>query len=209
MAASSGALVLPFLEEELHKGHPGITHMKTLTCSLVWWPQMDIDLENHVKQCLLYQANQSLPGNFPNTPDSIFTILGCFKATFLVVIDAYSKWLDVRIVNSTQTISVLSLLFATHSIPQLIVSDQYLALTPTKFACLIIELYADKSIIFDPTNRPQLIQPPIRFPLIGFLWTQTNRYPYSSYGIDTSSPTLCTKCQAPWPFVFNSLVPLI
>ena len=45
---------------------------------------------------------------------------------FLIVIDAHSKWIDVMPVsaaNATQTIEKLRLLFATHGIPDTLVSD--------------------------------------------------------------------------------------
>ena len=41
--------------ELLHQGHPGITRMKGLARSFVWWPGMDSDLENKVKSCLSCQ----------------------------------------------------------------------------------------------------------------------------------------------------------
>ena len=46
--------------------------------------------------------------------------------SFLVVVDAHSKWIDVQIVKSTasnSTIAVLRYLFATHGLPEDIVSD--------------------------------------------------------------------------------------
>ena len=45
---------------------------------------------------------------------------------FLVIVNAHSKWLDVQIVNSTSataTISKLCTLFATHGLPEQLVSD--------------------------------------------------------------------------------------
>ena len=37
--------------EVLHDGHPGVTKMKQLARSIVWWPGIDKDLENKVRQC--------------------------------------------------------------------------------------------------------------------------------------------------------------
>ena len=33
------------IKNELHSGHPGISKMKSLARSFVWWPNMDKDLE--------------------------------------------------------------------------------------------------------------------------------------------------------------------
>ena len=35
----------------LHEAHPGITRIKWLARSFVWWPGMDSDLEGKVKNC--------------------------------------------------------------------------------------------------------------------------------------------------------------
>lgn len=47
-----GLLVPPLRHEqvmkELHDSHPGITLMKALAHSLVWWPNTDADLERIV-----------------------------------------------------------------------------------------------------------------------------------------------------------------
>lgn len=37
--------------KELHETHPGVSRMKSLARSYVWWPKMDLDLENKVKSC--------------------------------------------------------------------------------------------------------------------------------------------------------------
>ena len=134
------------LLNELHQGHPGISRMKSLARSFIWWPNIDKDLEAHVKDCTPCQQTRNLPATapiqpweFPKRPWSRIHIdyAGPFQGhMFLVVVDAYSKWLDVRLVKnatSAATISVLRSLFATHGIPELIISDNGSAFTSAEF----------------------------------------------------------------------------
>jgi len=37
--------------KELHGGHPGVSHMKTLARMFVWWPNMEADIESTVQYC--------------------------------------------------------------------------------------------------------------------------------------------------------------
>ncbi len=39
------------ITEQLHEGHPGVSRMKNLARSFVWWPGIDNDLEERVKLC--------------------------------------------------------------------------------------------------------------------------------------------------------------
>ena len=133
--------------ELLHQGHPGITRMKGLARSFVWWPGMDSDLEEKVKSCMSCQQNQKTPEvaplhpwEWPQRPWSRLHIdyAGPFLGKmFLVTIDAYSKWLDVQVVNaatSRVTIERLRTLFATHGIPEIVVSDNGTAFTSAEFS---------------------------------------------------------------------------
>ena len=55
---------------------------------------------------------------------------------FFILIDPYSKWLEVNIVNSTSsevTIQKLQQIFSTHGLPEQIVSDNGAAFTSHKF----------------------------------------------------------------------------
>ena len=54
--------------EELHDGHPGITRMKGLARSLVWWRGIDKDLEEMVKGCQKCQENQKSSAKAPVHP---------------------------------------------------------------------------------------------------------------------------------------------
>ena len=132
--------------EELHNGHPGIIRMKGIARRLVWWPGIDQDLENKVKSCTQCQLNQSSPAKAPLHPwewpqrpwarihiDHAGPFLGHM---FLIVIDAHSKWLSVDIVPSTSsqtTIKKLRTIFATHGIPEVLVSDNGSGFTSSEF----------------------------------------------------------------------------
>ena len=45
----------------LHETHPGITRMKALARSYVWWPGIDATLEAQVRNCHSCQENQRMP----------------------------------------------------------------------------------------------------------------------------------------------------
>ena len=108
---------------------------------------MDSDLEEKVKSCMSCQQNQKTPEvaplhpwEWPQRPWSRLHIdyAGPFLGKmFLVTIDAYSKWLDVQVVNaatSRVTIERLRTLFATHGIPEIVVSDNGTAFTSAEFS---------------------------------------------------------------------------
>ena len=49
-------VIIPIAERlviiaELHTGHPGMTKMKAVARSYLWWPGMDNDLEEAVRAC--------------------------------------------------------------------------------------------------------------------------------------------------------------
>ena len=59
---------------ELHRDHPGIVHMKEVTCSYAWWEGMDKDKEALVKSykfcpAVHHQWPHYIPGfNWPMRP---------------------------------------------------------------------------------------------------------------------------------------------
>ena len=121
--------------EQLHDTHPGTNRMKSLARSYVWWPHLDSDIVNKVRHCHICQNNRSSPPKaplhpweWPSRPWARLHIdhAGPFHGKFFLVVDAHSKWIDVQIVKSTSsdsTIAVLRYLFATHGLPEHIVSD--------------------------------------------------------------------------------------
>ena len=121
---------------DLHSGHPGVTEMKALARSLVWWPGLDPELENMVKGCTQCQQNRPSPAiaplhpwQWPTRPWSRLHIdyAGPMEGKmFLIVIDAHSKWIEVFPMTSATaltTVQHLRQLFSRFGIPDSIVSD--------------------------------------------------------------------------------------
>ncbi|KAK3750753.1 hypothetical protein QZH41_000844, partial [Actinostola sp. cb2023] len=122
--------------EELHRAHPGNNRMKSLARSYVWWPLMDKDIEAVVKQCVNCQVHGKSPAvaplhpwEWPGEPWKRLHMdyAGPFMGKMLfIVVDAHSKWVEAEIMNSTTssaTISKLRSMFATHGLPEVLVSD--------------------------------------------------------------------------------------
>ena len=66
-------LVIPklgrqLLLEELHEANPGISRMKSRARMLMWWPNIDKDIENKVKSCAVCQESRPLPPSAPLQP---------------------------------------------------------------------------------------------------------------------------------------------
>ncbi|XP_003369635.1 putative integrase core domain protein [Trichinella spiralis] len=120
----------------LHDGHPGIVRMKALARSYFWWPKMDEEIEKTVNTCDVCQSSRAAMPKAPvhswETPNNPWSRLhidfaGPFQEkTFLIVVDAFSKWLEVIPISEMSTRTVieeLRQLFATHGLPNTIMSD--------------------------------------------------------------------------------------
>ena len=134
------------LLRELHKDHPGVTRMKSVARSCMWWPGLDKELEQLAKSCLPCQAVKQAPSVVPLQPwiwparpwqRVHFDFAGPFQGTmFLVGIDAYSKWPEVRLISTTtvsRTCDVLREWFASHRIPEQLVTDNGPQFTAEEF----------------------------------------------------------------------------
>ncbi|XP_060539046.1 uncharacterized protein K02A2.6-like [Pantherophis guttatus] len=136
----------------LHDGHPGIVRMKALARSYVWWPGMDKEIEMWVSSCANCQESRAAPNSAPvhdwENPGTPWARLHidfagpCKGNTFLVIVDAYSKWLEVVLMSMTTAdavIKVLRRLFATHGIPDLIISDNGPPFTSNTFEMFLAD----------------------------------------------------------------------
>ncbi|XP_059054704.1 uncharacterized protein K02A2.6-like [Achroia grisella] len=119
----------------LHQTHNGIVHTKALARSYVWWPQMDRDIEKMISNCHSCLENRNMPTRsshewiMPARPWSRIHVdfAGPFQnKIFLIVVDSYSKWPEVHIVNSMASsivIKHLRYIFAQHGLCETLVSD--------------------------------------------------------------------------------------
>lgn len=135
---------------DLHREHLGISKMKALARSHVWWTGLDHDLEVLVKNCpACAEVKQAPPKaplhpwTWPSRPWQRIHVdfAGPFmKKMFLIVVDAYSKWGEVIEMNQTtaaETIMALRQLFANHGIPEQIVSDNGPQFISSDFAAFL------------------------------------------------------------------------
>uniref|UniRef100_A0A8C4NCS6 Gypsy retrotransposon integrase-like protein 1 n=1 Tax=Eptatretus burgeri TaxID=7764 RepID=A0A8C4NCS6_EPTBU len=121
--------------DELHASHLGIVKTKSLARSLLWWPGLDKDIEHMIRHCPTCQSDADNPRRVsclwpvPDKPWQIIHVdfAGLFRdKMFLVVVDAFSKWPEVVVMQSTMaenTVEKLRSIFANKGIPEVLVSD--------------------------------------------------------------------------------------
>jgi len=130
----------------LHEVHPGIVRMKSLARNYIWWPGIDSDIENKVRNCNTCQQHRNKPASAPlhpwEWPEKPWVRLhldyaGPFKGKmFLIIIDAHSKWMDVHTMNTSTTEATVERLretFSTFGLPQSVVTDNGTCFTSSHF----------------------------------------------------------------------------
>ncbi|XP_041961667.1 uncharacterized protein K02A2.6-like [Alosa sapidissima] len=134
----------------LHQTHSGMSRMKGLARSYVWWPGMDQDVEREVMSCEECQKHRKSPPaaplhpwEWPESPWSRIHVdyAGPFQGEmFLLIVDAYSKWLDiypVKTSTSQVTIEKLRQSFSVFGLPKMLVSDNGTCFTSAEFEFFI------------------------------------------------------------------------
>ena len=135
------------IKAELHREHLGVSKMKALALNHVWWSGINNELESLAKSCQDCAAVKQSPAKAPLHPRSWparpwerihIDFAGPFmNKSFLIIVDAYSKWAEVIEMSQTttdRTIIALRQVFSTHGIPTQIVSDNGPQFTSSDFA---------------------------------------------------------------------------
>ena len=121
---------------QLHTGHPGISRMKTLARSYVYWPFIDSQIEDLVRKCNQCAAVAKAPVksqlfSWPQPEKCWERVHLDFagpinRSYFLVIVNAYSKWskgFGMQRTSNIATLSIISRLFSQFGNPELIVTD--------------------------------------------------------------------------------------
>lgn len=132
--------------QQFHDGHPGICAMKSIVRSLIWYKNIDKDVESIVKNCPQCQMHHSKPPQnrtiewpIPSKPWSRVHVDHFFydKHIIFIAVDALTRYIECEIVNSTSvsdTIDALRLIFSRNGLCDTLVSDNATCFTAFEFA---------------------------------------------------------------------------
>ena len=121
--------------ERIHEGHLGITKSLRKVCEALFWPGMSTAVVQKIENCSVCiehkpsQQRETLqPHEIPPLPwAKVGTdILHKNGHNYLIIVDYYSKWLELAKVNSVTSSAVIAALkfqFARFGIPLTVISD--------------------------------------------------------------------------------------
>lgn len=119
----------------LHEGHFGITKTKARAKDIMFWPNINQDIENLILKCSICEMfkpsqckEKLIPHEVPNSPFRKIgsDILSYAGNDYVVIVDYYSNWIEVsRLKNKTSSeiIGVFKKVFSTFGIPEIVVAD--------------------------------------------------------------------------------------
>ena len=119
---------------KVHAGHQGIQRCRLRLATSVWWPGAMKEVEQMVKSCPVCMKNKTphteplLQPALPSHPwEKVAADLFQLKGKpYLVVVDYYSKYVEVQSLSLTTSAAVvtsLKAIFSRHGIPATFVSD--------------------------------------------------------------------------------------
>ena len=130
---------------KLHESHQGLNKCLDNAQAAVWWPGMTTQLTNLIENysiCADYRpaarCEPLIPSELPSRPwhtvaSDLFEL---YDKQYIVVVDKYSRWIEMRQLNSTTSASVIKQMkeiFAIHGIPEVVQSDNGPQFTSTEY----------------------------------------------------------------------------
>ncbi|XP_064483051.1 uncharacterized protein K02A2.6-like [Ornithodoros turicata] len=118
----------------LHEGHFGLEKCTTRAKHAVWWPSINDDIAQTVKnchECLQLKTNRKLPlitTDFPDRPwqKIAMDLFHCQGSWWLIVVDYYSRYPELVRLHSLSREAIVNhckSIFARHGIPEVVISD--------------------------------------------------------------------------------------
>ncbi|KAK3919188.1 hypothetical protein KUF71_008337 [Frankliniella fusca] len=125
----------PKVLKSLHAAHLGMEKTKAREREVVFWPGITNDIQTLVADCRVCERHSPANQREPLIPHAIpelrfqkvrADIMEFRPQPYLVVVDNYSKWPEIKILKSKSSGSVISVLrevFSTHGIPEIVFGD--------------------------------------------------------------------------------------
>ncbi|XP_065192543.1 uncharacterized protein K02A2.6-like [Sycon ciliatum] len=134
-----------------HEGHQGVGKCRARARAVMWWPGMSTDIESYVMSCATCAkarpnpAEPLISSEFPSLPWSKIACDLCAAkgSTYLVVVDYFSRYIEVKQLTTTTSAAVIACLhsvFSTHGIPHTLVSDNGPQFASASFRAFAAEL---------------------------------------------------------------------
>ena len=129
----------------LHRDHPGITKMVRLARQYCWWPNIDSEINAFIRSCRTCQVNAKKRTKFHLSSweetryflERMHVDIAHWQDhRFLVIVDSYSRWIDVHLLNDLTTASTICALRRTIKyvgLPLIVVSDNGTNFTSDEF----------------------------------------------------------------------------
>lgn len=149
----------------LHEVHIGVIRMKRLARRYFYWPNLNKAIEDKARACPVCQEHNPdrlgkvyIPWPLPSRPYERVHLDFFYVAqkNFLLVVDAFSKWVEIVPMNSTtasQVIMALRKIFSMFGDPDTLVSDNGPPFGSTEFKEFCVD--AGIRLLHSPPYHPQ------------------------------------------------------
>lgn len=144
----------------VHESHLGVVKCKAKARQILYWPNLNRDIENLVLSCQICEKYRFANGKEPllshekaNRPWQFLysDILEYGGQNYLVVSDAYSNWIELRLLcdkSTSSVIKILKSLFSQFGVPDRFVTDN------VPFSSQVFKSFANEYSFTTVTSSP-------------------------------------------------------